>query len=109
MTNHPAPAAVLVAPLLTRNKDNIIIAQYKITDARRTVALWVQAFKLADDREDGIVGLVDKEEYIKLTVPLTGPVKPLIEEWIASHLPGFVLADWQTWQEPVCCGEGEWF
>lgn len=114
MTNPTALAtAALVAPLgsplITRNADNIIIASHKVDNARQSVALWVQAFKLESCPETGIAGLVDKEEYIKLTVPLTGPVKHLIEEWIKATLPGYVLADWQTWQEPVCVGDSDWF
>ena len=101
MTNSSAPAtAELIAPLgnpaiqFVRNKYGVIIDSFGNYEARQSVDLWVEAHKY------GVDGFVDNSETIKLTVGLSGPVKPLILDYLGLMLPGYELSDWQTWVEP---------
>ncbi|MEO0868898.1 MAG: hypothetical protein AAFY17_10705 [Cyanobacteria bacterium J06642_11] len=89
--------AALVAPLaptLVRNAVGVIVAGYgDIESIRQSVDLWVEAHRVDSDGDTD-------QEIVKLTVPLTGPVKPLIVEYMNLALPGYQLHDWQTWVEP---------
>ena len=101
MTNSTATAtAELIAPLrpsLVRNEFGVIISGYGMIESiRQSVDLWVEAHKVDSEGDTD-------QEIIKLTVPLTGPVKPLILEYINLALPGYSLHDWQTWSEPCDC------
>ena len=76
-----------------RTEHGVIIACFgDIENVRQTVTLWVDARRTDDE------GFTE-QEIIKLTVPLTGPVKPLIEKYLAFALPGYEIHDWQTWEE----------
>ncbi|MGD1949727.1 MAG: hypothetical protein ACFB14_08785 [Leptolyngbyaceae cyanobacterium] len=91
MTNTTAlSTAAPIEPLEpVRDRYGVIISAYgDIENIKQTVTLWVDA-----RREN-------EQEIIKLTVPLTGPVKPLIEKYLQFELPGYEIYDWATWEEP---------
>lgn len=85
------PDSAICRMPLVRNEFDVIIAAYGvIEDMRQSVDLWVEAHKIDDEGDTD-------QEIIKLTVPLTGPVKPLILEYINGALPGYQLHDWAVW------------
>ena len=91
MTNATAlsTAASIESLEPVRDRYGVIISAYgDIENIKQTVTLWVDA-----RREN-------EQEIIKLTVPLTGPVKPLIEKYLQFELPGYEIYDWATWEEP---------
>lgn len=107
MTNATAPAtAELIAPLgntvlvtprcglpvqFTRNEYGVIIDSFgDVSNARQCVTVNVTAHKTDE------AGFIE-QEIVRLTVPLTGPVKPMINSYIGLMLADYTLNDWCVW------------
>ncbi|NEQ53718.1 MAG: hypothetical protein F6K11_26895 [Leptolyngbya sp. SIO3F4] len=110
MTNTTAPAtATMVArfvdpdkvivsprnglPSFTRNDFGVIVDTFgDVANAQQCITVNVTAH--TTDNE----GFVE-QEIIRLTVPLTGAVKPMIESYIDFALPSYKLHDWCVWSD----------
>ena len=76
---------------LTRNQWGVIIDSFgDVSKSHQCITINATARKVDNE------GFAE-QEVVRLTIPLTGPARPMIASYIRLMLPGYTLNDWCVW------------